>query len=234
MIKPVHKKNSTGKETNYRRISLSSCLAKFFNNLILDRLSLCFEKLNIFHPHIMGFRPGIKTVNNVIVLKTLIEKQFGKHEKLYCCFVDFSKAFDSVWRNRLLAKMKFYGISGKILSLLSDLYKGTVGHLKIYNLLSDPFIVSLGLKQEDPSSPFFFNLYMNDLCPELLQKSSIIDSPPFSNTNIFCLLWADDLVLMSKTDKGLQEQIDILVGYSYNWKLKLNIEKTKVIIFNKR
>ena len=105
-IKPVHKKNSTGKEIYYRGISLSSCLAKFFNNLILNRLSSCFEKLNIFHPHVMGFRPGMRTVNNVIALKTLIEKQSIKHEKLYCCFVDFSKAFDSVWRNGLLAKMK--------------------------------------------------------------------------------------------------------------------------------
>ena len=69
----------------------------------------------------MGFRPGMRTVNNVMVLKTLIEKQFGKHEKLYHCFVDFSKAFDSVWSNGLLAKMKFYEISGEILSLISDL-----------------------------------------------------------------------------------------------------------------
>ena len=39
---------------------------------------------------------------------------------------------------------------------------------------------------------------------------------------------------MSKTKKSLQEQIDILEGYSENWKLKVNTEKTKVIIFNKR
>ena len=72
----------------------------------------------------------------------------------------------------MAAKMKFYGINGKILSLLSDLYKGTIGH---------------------------FNLYMNDLCSELLQKSSIIDSPAFNFQIqiIPCLLWADDLVLMS-------------------------------------
>ena len=121
----------------------------------------------------------------------------------------------------MAAKMKFYGISGKILSLLSELYKGTVGHVKINNLLSDPFTVSLRLKQRDLPSPFFFNLYMNDLCSELLQKSSITDSPAFSNTNIPCLLWEDDLVLISKTKKDLQEQIDLLAGYFDNWKLKV-------------
>ena len=83
----------------------------------------------------MGFRPRMRTIKNVMVLKTLIEKQFGKHEKLYCCFVDFSNAFDSVWGNGLLAKMKFYGISGKIPSLSTDVYKGTAEHLKINNLL---------------------------------------------------------------------------------------------------
>ena len=76
---------------------------------------------------------------------------------------------------------------------------------------------------------------MNDLCSELLQKSLIIYSPAFSNTNIPCLslLLANDLVLLSKTKKGIQEQIDILAGYYDNWKLKVNIEKTRVIIFNK-
>ena len=38
----------------------------------------------------------------------------------------------------------------------------------------------------------------------------------------------------AKTKKGLHEHIDILAGYSDNWKLEVNIEKTKVIIFNKR
>ena len=55
----------------------------------------------------------------------------------------------------------------------------------------------------------------------------------FKYKYISCLLWADDLVLLSKAKKGLQEQIDILAGYSDNWKLKVNIEKTKEIIFNK-
>ena len=57
LVKPIHKKGSTNKESNYRGISLSSCLAKFFNNLILKRLTTCFENLNLFHSHLMGFRP---------------------------------------------------------------------------------------------------------------------------------------------------------------------------------
>ena len=56
-------------------ISLSSCLGKFFNNL---RLSKSFEELDLFYPHLMGFRPGMRTSNNIFALKTLIDKQFKK------------------------------------------------------------------------------------------------------------------------------------------------------------
>ena len=76
LIKPIHKKDATSKETNYRGISLSSCLGKFFNNLILNRLSKPFEELDLFYPHLIGFRPGMRTSNNIFVLKTLLDKQF--------------------------------------------------------------------------------------------------------------------------------------------------------------
>ena len=49
-----------------------------------------------------------------------------------------------------------------------------------------------------------------------------------------CLFWADDLVLISKTKEGLQELLNILDKYSADWKMKVNIEKTKVVIFNKQ
>ena len=49
-----------------------------------------------------------------------------------------------------------------------------------------------------------------------------------------CLFWADDLVLIFKTKEELQELLNILNKYSADWKMKVNIEKTKVVIFNKQ
>ena len=90
LISPIHKKESTSKESNYRGITLSSCLGKFLNAMILNRISKAFEELDIFHPHLMGFRPNMRTSNNILILKTLMDKQFSNNQKLYCCFVDFS------------------------------------------------------------------------------------------------------------------------------------------------
>ena len=93
---------------NYRGISLSSCLAKFFNNLILKMLT-CFEnELTSCPPN------GIQTKDksNCSVLETFIDKSLKKMID-YSCFIDFSKAFDTVWRKGLLAKIESYGINGK-------------------------------------------------------------------------------------------------------------------------
>ena len=93
LIRHIHKKEETYLEKNYRGISLTSFLGKFFNNLLLTRLPKCFEDLRLFQDHMMEFRPNMRTSNNLFLLKTLIDKQFHKNEKLYCYFVDFSKAF---------------------------------------------------------------------------------------------------------------------------------------------
>ena len=65
----------------------------------------------------MEFRPNIRTSNNLFVLKTLIDKQFHGNEKLYCCSVDFSNAFNTVWRIGLLANLKTFAIHSKMFSI---------------------------------------------------------------------------------------------------------------------
>ena len=50
---------------------------------------------------------------------------------------------------------------------------------------------------------------------------------------LFLLLYADDIVIFSETDEGLQSGLDILYKYCQTWKLKVNINKTKVIVFRK-
>ena len=97
----------------------------------------------------MGFRPRMRTSNNCLVLKTLIAKQFKENGRLYSSFVDFSKAFDTVCRKGLLAKIESYGIN-----VLRSLYSNTTtAHVKLGDAISDTFEIMLGVKQGDPPSP---------------------------------------------------------------------------------
>ena len=210
-------------EKNYRGISLTSCLGKLFDNLLLIRISKCFEDLRLFQDNMMGFRPSMRTSNNVFVLKTLIDKQLHKNEKLYCCFVDFSKAFDTVWRKGLVAKLKAFRICGKMFDIIENRYLNTNGHVIVHDFISDNFEINLGVKQGDPPSPFFFNVYMNELCSDLIQMEQ--DAPTINDIKISCLFWANDLVLISTTKDGLRNQLNVVNDYCSDWKLTLNAEK---------
>ena len=72
---------------------------------------------------------------------------------------------------------------------------------------------------------------MDELCLNLIQMKK--DAPTINSIKIPCLFWADDLALISTTKEGLQNQLNIVNEYCSDWKLTLNTEKTKTIIFNK-
>ena len=75
------------------------------------------------------------------------------------------------------------------------------------------------------ASPFFCNVYMDELCLNLIQMRK--DAPTINSIKIPCLFWADDLVLISTTKEGLQNQLDVVNDYCSDWKLTLNAEKNK-------
>ena len=77
--------------------------------------------------------------------------------------------------------------------------------------MSDNFKISLGVKQGDLPSPFFFNIYMDELCTNLLEIET--EAPIINDNNVPCLFWADDSLLMSKSKQGLQKQIEIVDQY---------------------
>ena len=81
---------------------------------------------------------------------------------------------------RTTCKIKSYGIDGKISNVIEGQYSGNVTCVKVGDLLSESFKVLIGVKQGDPPSPFFFNIYMNDLCSDLLNSNNI-DNPKISD-----------------------------------------------------
>jgi len=80
-------------------------------------------------------------------------------------------------------------------------------------------------------SPSLFNLYINDI-PTILRKANC-DPVKLYHTQINCLLYADDMLILSKTKDGLSKALMILEVYCKKWQLKINPVKTKIIIFNK-
>ena len=98
--------------------------------------------------------------------------------------------------------------------------------------LTPKFISNIGVKQGDTLSTILFNLYINDL-PNIFSFDGN-DPIVVGHTPINCLIYADDLVIMSMSAEGLQQCLNKLATYCNKWKLQVNLRKTKVILFNRQ
>ena len=100
-----------------------SCLSKFLCTILNQRLSKSGIDRNIIHPSQIGFQSGRRTADHIFVLKTIIDKHINqKNEKIYACFADFKKAFDSVWHEGLFLKLLENKIDGHFYNLTKSLY----------------------------------------------------------------------------------------------------------------
>jgi hypothetical protein len=92
-----------------------------------------------------GFRKNYRTVDLIFILKTIINKYVYKcKRKVYACFIDFKKAFDSVWRSALFIKLKSIGIRGKVYNIIHNLYSNTLYACKNSSYFSKPFLANQG------------------------------------------------------------------------------------------
>ena len=124
-IIPIYKnKGSKNEPANYRPITLLSCIGKLFTSIINTSLRLTnfLEDNRILNETQSGFRKEYSTVDNIMTLYSLIEYYKSKKQNLFCCFVDFTKAFDNIWRVGLWQKILKHGIEGKIFNIIRNMY----------------------------------------------------------------------------------------------------------------
>ena len=234
LITPIFKSGDRQDPNNYRGICISSSLGKFFCSILNNRLMTYTEEKNIIHPSQIGFIPGNRTADHILTLKTLHDNFVKPHtnKKIYACFVDFKKAFDSVWHDGLLLKLLEYKIGGRFYDLITNLYINTKCAVKIDDHRTSFFPYTIGVRQGCVLSPTLFNLYINEL-PKLLAETPESDPFILSNNVINSLLYADDLVILSQTQNGLQNCLNTLHTWSKKWLLEVNLKKTKVMILQK-
>ena len=235
MISPIHKSGDKMNPENYRPISVFSCLAKLFCLVLNNRLKTYLIDNNIISSSQIGFMENHRTSDHIFTLKTLINRYVHQEPrgKIYACFVDFRKAFDSVWHNGLFHKLEKLNIMGNFLYVLKNMYSQTLCSVKIDRMMTQFFPYSKGVRQGCPLSPSLFNIYLNDLVPSLsLSNSAPLGLP--NGSSISCMMYADDLILLSKSEEGLQSMLDKLQEFCESWELSINLKKTKCLTFQKK
>ncbi|MEW8542097.1 MAG: reverse transcriptase family protein, partial [Candidatus Thiodiazotropha sp.] len=230
-IVPIHKKGKLDDVNNFRGVTLLSTFGKLFTRILNNRLTQWAEEYAIYIEAQAGFRANMSTTDNIFVLHGLINHFINSGNKLYCAFVDFTKAFDYVNRDVIWYKLIKIGVRGKILNVIKSMYEQVKSKVKLNNAVSEGFESMLGVRQGECLSPFLFAMYLNDLEEVYIHKG--YEGIEIGMVKLFLLLYADDIILFAATAEELQSSLDILYDYSKRWKLKVNTEKTKILIFRK-
>ena len=211
-IKPLYKnKGNKFDPKNYRPITILSCLGKLFTAILNERLNKYSEEFFVVKENQCGFRKGYSTTDNLFTLFSFFEILKRKKKKLYCAFIDFEKAFDKVWREDLWYKLLLHNINGIMYKVILNMYENVKSCVTSNNCTSDFFPCCNGVKQGENLQPFLFSTFLNDL-ESFFENRDIVGLETVTADierqlnvflKIFCILYADDTVLMAESPDEL-------------------------------
>ena len=154
-IKPIYKnKGDPLNPKNFRPITILSCFGKLFTSILLKRLNHYAEQFSVLNESQCDFRKGCSTVDNIFVLHSFFELLKLKKKKLFAAFVDFEKAFDTVWRDALWSKLLINNINGKMYNVIYNMYQNIKSRIVYNGKVSNYFDCNNGVRQGENLSPF--------------------------------------------------------------------------------
>ena len=230
-ISPIPKpKADTTTCGGHRGIAVGTLPAKLYAAVLDRRIQDWAEGAGLRTEGQFGFRRKRSCAQAALVLRATIERQRRRGTPLFVCFVDFQKAYDTVPRHLLWAKLERAGVGEWCLRAVQALYADVPMCVRTQDGCTETFQSLLGVKQGCPLSPTLFGLFIDDL-PATVTRVAGADLPCLGDGRpVPPLLYADDLALMATSAAGLQAQLDRLEAYASGWGLTVNAEKTKVMV----
>ena len=154
--------------------------------------------------------------DHIFTLQTLINEYTCKqgtktNQYLYVCFIDLCKAFDTIWPGSLFHKLLENGVRGKLFDVIRNMYSKSKTSIKLSSGLNKFFETNIGMKQGCVISPTLFNIFLNHI-PDIFDINTS-DPVTLYKTILNCLVYADDISIMSTSTQGLQHCLNKLSDY---------------------
>ena len=212
--------------TSFRPISLTSCLMKILERMFCVRLYDMAEQQQWFSKLQAGFRKSRGVEDQIIRLTQRISDGFERKEKSLMVLLDFSKAYDTIWRQRLILTLLRRNVPTIYVQWLTKYLENRQAKVRFNGMLSRSRKMSQGLPQGSVLAPILFLFYINELASVL---------PP----EVTVSMYADDVTILSSSQNKQSAQhlaqmaVNVVTSWSDEWKLQLNGQKNEVAIFSK-
>ena len=218
-ITAIFKKGSRTDRTNYRPVSLTSVPCKVMEAIIKDKVMDYMETNGLICNEQHGFRKGRSCLTNLLETFEDWTKTLDEGYGLDIVFLDYRKAFDSVPHQRLILKLRTFGLGVKLQNWIRNFLRTRTMQVNVRGTLSKERPVLSGVPQGSVLGPLLFILYVNEIPAVVNNKMK---------------MFADDTKIWSRVENiqeisTLQEDLDRLTVWSELWQLDFNRDKCKVM-----
>ena len=217
-VQPVYKKNDRQLKSNYRPISLLPLCGKIFEKIIFDQVYTFLDKNRLISTMQSGFRPGDSCIYQLISITSDIYRNFEKSDETRAVFLDISKAFDKVWHEGLIHKLKSNGISGNLLLFFENYLFNRHQRVTLNGSESTWESISAGVPQGSVLGPLLFLIYINDLTENIKSQMRLFADDSFIYTPV---------TDVQVTHEQLVADLETISSWGYQWKMVFNPDITK-------
>ncbi len=221
-VSAIYKKGNKKQPGNYRPVSLTSIICKLLESVIRNSIMEHMQINNLFSNTQFGFIEGRSTILQLLKVLDIWTDILNNNESIDAIYLDFMKAFDKVPHQRLLHKLKSYGLGQNIVDWMGSFLLGRKQQVCVNGANSEWKSVTSGIPQGSVLGPLLFVLYINDM-------------PDNITSSIF--LFADDTKIFANSSNPqntaiLQEDLGKLLQWSKTWLLKFHPQKCRVLDIN--
>ncbi|XP_045446920.1 uncharacterized protein LOC123655128 [Melitaea cinxia] len=153
-----------------------------------------------------GFRKSYSTMDHIQVVTQVIEKAKEYGKTLYMCFIDYTKAFDSLHFEAIWISLTQQGVNQKYVNLIKNIYTKCLAKVRLEREGTE-FPVQKGVRQGDPLSPKLFSAVLESIFRNLdwESKGIKIDGELLNH-----LRFADDIVVFAESATELESMLNEL------------------------
>lgn len=228
----------------YRTLSVGCNLCKLYLRVLEARLLTITEQCHILGETQNGFRPNRRSSDNLLILNTVNRLVRKKGWKSFISFIDLTKAFDRINRNKLWEKMRWFVYPNNLINAIQNTYIQPTATLTFQGIETEPLHMPIGLRQGCILSPILFAIYMADFS-HLFQRLDTGVPIQYNNNNnndngsaprifkIDLCMYADDIAIVSKNQYDLKKQLQLFSQFCINNEIQINCDKSFVIPLNR-
>lgn len=225
-ISPIlkHSKDSSS-PLSYRPISLLCSFSKIFERVILNRINSFLDEHNIIPNEQHGFKKKFSTTHQLFKLIKRAKRKLRQKCSTGIVMLDVEKAFDRVWHNGLLFKMKILNFPPYLIKMTHNFLKNRKFFVEINNSRSPSYDIPFGVPQGAVLSPTLYNIFTHDI-------------PKYTRTTL--ALFADDTAFYCSSPyaktitESLKNHAQKIQSYMNKWKINLNTAKTQALFITRR